>query len=234
MTRRTRIAGYTYKRNGKKITVKSYLKNGNTKTSRSKGRKTSPGKKQSKPSAGYDRDRKGTRSGGVSKRTRHIEKVPKKNKVSIPSKRDTRRKGRGKAKKHGRPTQVKIRHPRKHQQIELTYTSVRSLERKIDLIASEEKIEAVIDNQLDRFDGRPPLGIVVLFEDDNGHIASRLSPPEMVINTKNVIDFIRKCLREMDNDYDPEMDIDEDESGFSTHDPSKIIHITIKFFYGKT
>lgn len=226
--RRKRISGYTYKRNGKTITVKSYLRHvKHTKQTRKKSRpEIRPEKTKRHDRTGKGKGIPGREKGRVSKQV----------KISIPPKSNKSRGGKGKARRSVGETQITVRHPRNKQEIELDFKAVRSVERKKDSFQRSEKIRKAIDSQLRRKDGRPPLGFIITFTDKDGRTASKIAPPEMVVNADNVIKIMVERMTELDENYDPDFADSgegEDEEGYKDYDPSGINNVVIEFFYGK-
>lgn len=238
LTHHKRITGYSYHRSdGKKIIVKSYLKNVNTKKTASKSRKKSITKEWTKSSVRYDRNPKGKGGRRVSKRTKPIHKVP------VKTKHDTRRKSRIKTKRVSRQIQVKVKHPRNKHQIELIFKGSRKIEKKILAVNHSEEVKKAIANQLKRKEGRPPRGFIIIVSDKKGNTTVKKSPADMVVNEDSIQSLLKKYTEELGDTYqqyladgegNEEEDYTPDErEDYEDYNPDNIVSIMIRFFYGK-
>lgn len=238
--KRSLVSGYTYKRGRKKITVQPYYRYAVIQPTR----KTRP-HKEVKPSKapGYDRKSKDKGSRATGRRSVERKKLVQKDtytsKVSLPSKGKPRGKGRSKAKRPLPQTSVAVRHSRKEHKIELVFKGVKSVARKASAIKTNKAFERKLALQLERKEGRPPMGFLVLLSDKHGNTAAKVSPPDMVVNQANIEKVIQERMKELEDSYDPEiadaMDNGEggDTEGYEDYNPEDITDITIEFFYGK-
>ena len=172
------------KQKGKKATAKSRKQAAKVHRGRQTNRNTKTGRKRVK-------------------RTKHISKIVKPDKVQLSPK--SVRKSRKKSVKAIRKTQAKaidiLKYKRGSNRIKTSFKRFKEIDKKITAFNSSNELNLSIKKQLKRKGGKPPKSLIMIVRDKNGNEAAHVTDYSLVITEKSVKKELSKFTKELKRDY---------------------------------
>lgn len=178
----------------------------------------------------------------IKKRNKQPEKLSTKNKISLPSKGNTRRKdvsttGNRPVKSRTKPDSLRVpRQKRGAKQVEFNFSGVKSADKKIQ--SFQEHSGKTLKKELKKRGGKPPRGAIIIVNDKDGNEKTFVTPLDFVVNETNVKNFIEEKLNEMKDNFamwskmkkvDKDFAKEMKEQGYGDYNPDSIAGITIKW-----